>query len=42
MEVFDEYALDELIHQYMNDEVEFDEIVEFCDSLEPSSENKKC
>lgn len=41
MELFDEYALDELIHQYMNDEIEFDEIVEFCDSLEPSSENKK-
>lgn len=41
METYDEYALDELIHQYMDDEIELDEIVEFCDNLEPSSENKK-
>lgn len=41
MEIYDEYALDELIHQYMNDEIELDEIVEFCDNLEPSIKNKK-
>ena len=41
METYDEYALDELIHQYMDDEIELDEIVEFCDNLEPSIKNKK-
>lgn len=41
MEVYDEYVLDELIHQYMNDEIEFDEIIEFCDDLEPNSNNQK-
>lgn len=41
MEGFDEYALDELIHKYMNDEIGFDEIVEFCDNLEPNVQNKK-
>lgn len=41
METYDEYALDELIHQYMDDEIEFDEIIEFCDNLEPSIKNKK-
>ena len=41
MEAYDEYALDELIHQYMDDEIEFDEIIEFCDNLEPSIKNKK-
>ena len=41
METYDEYALDELIHQYMDDDIELDEIVEFCDNLEPSIKNKK-
>lgn len=41
MEIYDEYALDELIHEYMDDEIELDEIVEFCDNLEPSIKNKK-
>lgn len=41
METYDDYALDELIHQYMDDEIELDEIVEFCDNLEPSIKNKK-
>ena len=41
METYDEYALDELIHQYMDDEIELDEIVEFCDNLEQSIKNKK-
>lgn len=41
METYDEYALDELIHQYMDDEIELDEIVEFCDNLELSIKNKK-
>lgn len=41
MEAYDEYALDELIHQYMDDEIEFDEIIKFCDNLEPSIKNKK-
>ena len=41
METYDEYALDELIHQYMDDEIELDGIVEFCDNLEPSIKNKK-
>ena len=41
MEVYDKYALDELIHQYMNDEIKFDEIIEFCDNLEPSCKSKK-
>ena len=41
METYDEYALDDLIHQYMDDEIELDEIVEFCDNLEPSIKNKK-
>lgn len=37
----DKYALDELIHRYMDDEAKFDEIVEFCDELEPNSGNKQ-
>ena len=41
METYDEYALDELIHQYMDDEIELDELIDFCDNLEPSGENKK-
>lgn len=41
MEIYDEYALDELIHQYMDDEIELDELIDFCDNLEPSDENKK-
>ena len=40
MEACDEYAIDELIHQFMDDEIEFDEIIEFCDNLEPNSNNK--
>jgi len=41
METYDEYALDELIHQYMDDEIELDELIDFCDNLEPSGKNKK-
>lgn len=41
METYDEYALDELIHQYMDDEIELDELIDFCDNLELSIKNKK-
>lgn len=40
-ENFDEYALDELIHSYMEEEIEFDEVLDFCDALEPTVENKE-
>ena len=37
----DKYALDELLHRYMNDEIDFYEVIDFCDELEPTEENKK-
>ena len=37
----DENKLDELIHQYMDDEIEFDVVVEFCDELESTEDNKR-
>lgn len=37
----DEYALDELINSYIDEEIEFDEVLDFCDELEPTEENKK-
>lgn len=36
-----ENMLDELIHQYMDDEIEFDVVVEFCDELAPTEDNKR-
>jgi len=36
-----EITLDDLIHQYMDDEIEFDSIVDFCDRLEVNECNKE-
>ena len=34
-------VLDELLHKYIDDEIEFDEIVDFCADLEPNAQNKQ-